>query len=186
MRKLALFLLLMGGVAAATPSAQFQRRRREPREYSNPNPDLELRQLFPGAATFSPLAGNPPHITAYGTVPRTGGAAQPLGFAFWTTDLVPNERGYHGPIRMLVGMTPAGILAGVVVDFDTEPYGYFSVEPPEFAAQFVGKSIRDGFRVGVDVDAVSRASLSVGSAARAIRDSSRLVARALLNPADVK
>ena len=186
MRTLALFVMLLGSVAAATPSAQFQRRRREPREYSNPNPDLELRQLFPNAATFSPLAGTPPRITAYGAAPRTGAAAQPLGFAFWTTDLAPNERGYHGPIRMLVGMTVAGILTGVVVDSDTEPYGYFSVETREFAAQFAGKSIRDAFRVGVDVDAVSRASLSIGSATRAIRDSSRLVARALLNPSDVK
>ena len=186
MKTLALVVVLVSGVAVVTPSAQFQRRRREPREYSNPNPDLELRQLFPSAATFSPLAGTPPHITAYGAVTRTGGTGQPLGFAFWTTDLVPNERGYHGPIRMLVGMSLTGILAGVVVDSDTEPYGYFSIEPPEFAAQFAGKSIRDGFRVGVDVDAVSRATLSIGSATRAIRDSSRLVARALLNPSDVK
>ena len=89
-------------------------------------------------------------------------------------------------IRILVGMDLAGILSGVVVDSDTEPYGYFSVEPPRFAAQFKGKSVRDGFRVGVDIDAVSRASLSVGSATRAIRDSARIVARALLTPDAVK
>ena len=186
LRKLALFVMLMCSVAAASPTAQYGRRRREPREYSNPNAGLELRQLFPHAASFSPLGGTPPHITAYGVAPRPDAAAQPLGFAFWTTDLAPSERGYHGPIRILVGMTVAGTLTGVVVDSDTEPYGYFSVETPEFAAQFVGKSVRDAFRVGSDVDAVSRASLSIGSAARAIRDSSRLVARALLNPSDVK
>jgi hypothetical protein len=59
------------------------------------------------------------------------------------------------------------------------------VEPKEFAAQFVNKSIRAPFRVGEDVDAVSRASLSINSATRAIRDSSRLVARALLSPSAV-
>ena len=74
----------------------------------------------------------------------------------------------------------------LVVDSDTDPYGYFSVEPKEFAAQFTNKSIRDQFRVGGDVDAVSRASLSVNSAARAIRDSSRMMARALLTPDAVK
>jgi transcriptional regulator of nitric oxide reductase len=152
----------------------------------NPQAALALPQLFPAAAAFSPLGGNPPHITAYRTDPRADAAAAPIGFAFWTTDLVPDERGYHGPIRMLVGMDTAGRLTGVAVDSDTEPYGYFSVETPAFAAQFKGKSIRDGFRVGVDVDAVSRASISIGSASRAIRDSSRIVAKALLTPGAVK
>lgn len=181
-----LVLVLLGCVAGATPSAQYGRRRREPRFYTNPDAAVALRQLFPGAASFSPLDGTPPHITAYAAPTRAGAAAHVLGFAFWTTDLVPDERGYHGPIRMLVGMSTAGLLTGVVVESDTEPYGYFSVERPEFAAQFTGKSVRDRFRVGDDVDAVSRASLSIGSATRAIRDSARLAARALLNPGDVK
>ena len=181
-------MMLVCGVAVATPSAQFGQFRKRQRGgvYSNPNRSSELQHLFPRAASFSPLSGTPPHITAYATGPGTGTEGPLLGYAFWTTDLVPNEIGYHGPIRMLVGMTPAGILTGIVVDSDTEPYGYFSVETPRFAAQFAGKSIRDGFRVGRDVDAVSRASISISSATRAIRDSSRMVARALLNPNDVK
>ncbi len=69
---------------------------------------------------------------------------------------------------------------------NSEPYGYFSVEPPKFAAQFKAKSIHDPFRVGGDIDAVSRASISISSAARAIRDSSRMVARQLLPPEVVK
>jgi len=181
-------MTLLCGVAVATPSAQFGQYRRRPRGgfYSNPDRGSEVRQLFPRAASFSPLAGTPPHIAAYASPPETGKEGPLLGYAFWTTDLVPNEIGYHGPIRMLVGMTPAGILTGIVVDSDSEPYGYFSVETPRFAAQFAGKSIRDSFRVGGDVDAVSRASISIRSATRAIRDSSRMVARALLNPNDVK
>ena len=95
---------------------------------------------------------------------------------------MPQEHGYHGPIHILVGMDMTGVLTGVIVDYDSEPYGYFSVEPPKFAAQFKGKSIRDPFRVGGDVDAVSRASISIGSATRAIRDSSRMVAKQLLPP----
>ena len=99
---------------------------------------------------------------------------------------MPQEHGYHGPIHILVGMDMAGVLTGVVVDYDSEPYGYFSVEPPKFAAQFKGKTIHDPFRVGGDVDAVSRASISINSAARAIRDSSRMVAKALLPAQAVK
>ena len=156
------------------------------RIFTNPKPDAHLKRLFPNAVTFSPLSGTPLHFTAYGTDPAKSPSADPVGYAFWTTDLVPNEHGYHGPIHILVGMNLSGILTGVVVDYDSEPYGYFSVEPKEFAVQFTNKSIRDPFRVGGDVDAVSRASLSINSAARAIRDSSRMMARALLTPDAVK
>ena len=128
---------------------------------------------------FSPLAGTPLHFNAYAADPKANPTAAPIGYAFWTTDLVPDEHGYHGPIHILVGLNPTGNLAGVVVDYDSEPYGYFSVEPPKFADQFKGKSIRDAFRVGGDVDAVSRASISIASATRAIRDSARLAAKSL-------
>ena len=150
------------------------------RIYTNPNPQAELKQLFPSAAAFSPLAGEPLHFTAYAADPKTNPSAPPLGIAFWTTDLVPDEHGYHGPIHILVGMNMTGALTGVVVAYDSEPYGYFSVEPPKFAVQFKGKTFRDPFKVGGDVDAVSRASITINSAARAIRDSSRMVARQLL------
>jgi hypothetical protein len=46
--------------------------------------------------------------------------------------------------------------------------------------QFKGKKVSDPFRVGGDVDAVSRASISIGSATRAIRDSARMAAKQLL------
>jgi NosR/NirI family transcriptional regulator, nitrous oxide reductase regulator len=156
------------------------------RIYTNPNPQAELKQLFPNAAGFSPLAGEPLHFKAYAADPKTNPNAPPLGIAFWTTDLVPQEHGYHGPIHILVGMNMTGTLTGVVVAYDSEPYGYFSVQPPKFAAQFKGKSIRDPFRVGGDVDAVSRASITIGSAARAIRDSSRAIAARLLPPEALK
>lgn len=149
-------------------------------------PNAQLKQLFPTAVTFQLKSGVWPHYNAYAVDPRRDPSAPPLGFAFWTTDVVPDERGYKGPIEMLVGMSTTGILSGVVVDFDTDPYGRFSIETPEFAAQFKGKSIRDPFRVGGDVDAISKASISVVSATRAIRDSARIVARQLLTPDAVK
>ena len=150
------------------------------RIYTTPNPAAELKRLFPTAAGFSALVGEPLHFTAYSADPKTSPAAPPLGVAFWTTDLVPQEHGYHGPIHILVGMDMTGMLTGVIVTYNSEPYGYFSVEPPKFAMQFKGKKITDPFRVGADVDAVSRASISISSAARAIRDSARMVAKQLL------
>ena len=146
---------------------------------AQPAPDArlesQLRELFPAAATFSPKTGSPPHFQAFAADP----ARAVLGAAFWTTDLDPLERGYDGPIKILVGLDLRGTLTGIVVVDHHEPYGYFSVDRPEFAAQFKGKNIKDQFRVGADVDAVSRATLTVASAARAIRNSARRMANGL-------
>ena len=172
-------VLLLSSVALVTVVAQ-------QRIFTNPRPEGHFKTLFPNAVAFSSFGGTPLHWKAYGVDPKTNPNAAPIGVIFWTTDMVPNEVGYHGPIHMLVGMDMTGILTGVIVDYDSEPYGYFSVDPPKFGAQFKGKSVRDQFRVGVDVDGVSRASISITSAARAIRDSARIVARALLTPEMVK
>ena len=156
------------------------------RVYTNPKPDAHLKRLFPNAVAFSPLSGDPLHFTAFGADPKVNPAAPVIGYAFWTTDVVPREQAYHGPIHLLVGMDLSGILTGAVVDYHAEPYGYFSVEPPEFAAQFKGKSIRDPFRVGGDIDAVSRATISINSGTRAVRDAARAMARQFLSPDAVK
>ncbi len=144
-----------------------------------------LERLFPEAVRFSEKTGNPPHFEAYAQTPQ-GGEPALAGFAFYTTDLEPLERAYDGPIQVLVGMDLNGLLTGVIVVDHNEPYGYFSVDEPEFAAQFARKSIRARFKVGEDVDSVSRATISIRSATRAIRNSSRRIARRFLDPEDVK
>jgi NosR/NirI family transcriptional regulator, nitrous oxide reductase regulator len=140
--------------------------------------EVLLAELFPAATSFSPKLGNPPHYEVYGAGP----ARSPVALAFWTTDLDPLERGYDGPIKILVGLDMRGVVAGVIVADHHEPYGYFSVDTPEFAEQFKGKSVRDAFRVGGDVQAISRATLTVSSATRAIRNSARRIATALVPP----
>jgi NosR/NirI family nitrous oxide reductase transcriptional regulator len=145
---------------------------------SAPDPQLaaQLKQLFPAAASFSPKGGDPPHFKAFGP------GQSVVGYAFWTTELEPLERGYDGPIKILVGMDPKGVLTGIIVAQHHEPYGNFSIDLPQFPAQFRGKHIRDPFKVGGDIHAVSRATMTVGSAARAVRNSARRVARQLLVP----
>jgi transcriptional regulator of nitric oxide reductase len=150
-QKVAAIALSLCGVAMLAAGAD--------RIFTAPNPAAELKRLFPGAAVFSALTGEPLHFTAYGADPKANPSA---------------------PIHILVGMDMSGVLTGVVVTYNSEPYGYFSVEPPKFAIQFKGKKISDPFRVGGDVDAVSRASISIASATRAIRDSARMVAKQLL------
>ena len=141
----------------------------------------QLEYLFPGASSFSDKQGSPPHYRAFADS-EASSEPELIGLAFWTTELDPLERGYDGPIKMFVGMEPDGRLRGVILTEHYEPYGDFSIERPEFAAQFENKDIRNRFRVGEDIDAVSRATITVRSASRAVRNSSRRIARAYLTP----
>lgn len=136
----------------------------------------QLAQLFPGASAFSPKGSDPPVYKALANGQNI------IGYAFWTTELEPLERGFDGPIKMLVGMDLKGVLTGVIVAQHNEPYGNFSIELPRFPAQFRNKSIRDPFKVGGDIDAVSRATITITSASRAVRNSARRIARQLLAP----
>ena len=141
-----------------------------------------LKQLFPSATAFSPKGGEPPHFKAY----AGPGTQNVVGYAFYTTEVTPLERGYGGPIVMLVGIDLKGMLTGVIITDHHEPYGDFSIDRPNFAATFRNKDVRDPFRLGTDVDAVSRATITMSSAVRAIRNSARRVARELLAPPGAK
>ena len=141
-----------------------------------------LRQLFPSATAFSPKGGDPPHFKAYAGT----GSQTVVGYAFYTTEVTPLERGYGGPIVMLVGIDVKGILTGLIITDHHEPYGDFSIDRPAFAAHFRGKDVRDPFRLGTDIDAVSRATITMSSAVRAIRNSARRIARELIAPPGTK
>ena len=73
-------------------------------------------------------------------------------------------------------------LTGIIVARHHEPYGYFSIDTPEYGAQFVRKSVRDRFRVGADIDSVATATITVRSATRAVRNGARRIARQFLSP----
>lgn len=140
-----------------------------------------LKRLFPNSTRISAKEGAPPHFKVFGKSAGADGETL-VGLGFWTTELEPLERGYDGPIKILVGMDPRGVLAGVVVVQHHEPYGNISVDLPAFAAQFTGKSVRDPFKVGQDIDAISRATITNQSATRAIRNSARRIATRFLAP----
>src|SRR5438477_9381660 len=93
----------------------------------DPKLQAQLKQLFPAAAAFSPKVPDPPHYKAYAASPAAGSQSL-AGVAFWTTEIEPLERGYDGPIKMLVGMDTNGMLTGVIVVQHHEPYGDFSIE----------------------------------------------------------
>ena len=148
---------------------------------ANPETQALLERLFPDANSFSPKEGSPPHYKVFGAA-EAGGEPELVGFAYWTTEIEPLERAFDGPIKIFVGMDINLVLQGIIVTDHREPYGDFSVDLPEFAVQFNEKSVRDPFRYGRDIDAISRATISVTSASRAVRNSSRRIARALLAP----
>lgn len=140
----------------------------------------QLKQLFPAATSFSNKEPEPPHYKVYTGDPKV--PASLVGFAFWTTELSPLDRGYDGPIKVLVGMNTRGALSGIIVADHKEPYGDFSIDTRAFAEQFKGKDIRTAFKVGDDIDAISRATISVATVSRSVRNGGRRIARALLTP----
>jgi hypothetical protein len=62
-KKAVALAVLLSTLGAAVVIAQ--------RIITNPKPDAHLKVLFPSAAAFSPLSGDPLHFTAYGADPKS-------------------------------------------------------------------------------------------------------------------
>ena len=138
-----------------------------------------LKEVFPDGEVFTVKEGRFPHHKAYGTDPETGETTL-LGFVFLTIEVEPEEWAYSSEIEMLVGMTTGGVITKVKMIDHYEPFGYFSIDPPEFIEQFEGKSILDPFEEGRDIDSVSRATITVDGAARVVKKAARKIARQYL------
>jgi len=140
-------------------------------------PEDLLRQVMPAADRFETKAGTPPVIRAY-----RGDLF--LGFVFATEDIPPEQLGYSGPVRGLVGIGVDGLLTGARVTDYRESYMSSMkdfLRRPGIQEQFAGKSIADPFEVNADVDGVSRATLSTRAFARGIRNAARRVAEVYSN-----
>ncbi len=144
-----------------------------------PADEAALRRLIPQADHFELVETGSRHFRAYTSL-APGSEPRLVGLAFFTTDLTPRIYAYKGRITTLVGMDTRGTLIGVQVVHHYEPFGYFSIDRPGFPEQFVGKSILDPLEVGKDIDAVSRATITVEAATRAIRRGARQLVRDFL------
>jgi|DEB0MinimDraft_10_1074344.scaffolds.fasta_scaffold54858_2 transcriptional regulator of nitric oxide reductase len=138
-----------------------------------------FKEVFPPGEAFSTKEGRYPHYKAYVTNPDTG-EPEVTGLVFYTVEIEPDEFGYESRLEFLVGMTTGGTITGIKLIDHFEPFGYFSIEPEEFAEQFDQKSILDRFEQGRDIEAISRATITIDSAARVIRLASRKIARQYL------
>ena len=128
-----------------------------------------LKEIAP-ELTFSEKKAAPPHYLAAGNI-----------VAFNSFDITPSIRGYAGPIKVLVVLSPDGRINGIrVLDHkETKNYVHY-METPEYLGRFIGKSVNDPIEVDRDIDGITKATVSVEALAKTVRDSSRIVASNVL------
>jgi len=90
-------------------------------------------------------------------------AGQVDGYAF-----IDDEIGQHEPITFAVRLSAAGVVDRQEVLVYREAFGD-EIRDPRFRKQFVGKRPSDACRLGVDIDAVSGATISSESMARGVK-----------------
>ncbi len=137
---------------------------------------------MPGATSFSEKGGDPPVYQAFAEGPKST-SPRLIGYLFETSDLPPEEFGYSGTIKVLIGMDLEGDLTGIsVIEYHealVRSRGDF-LRRTGVQEQFAGKSIADPFRVYGDIDGITRATVTVRAMARGVRNSARRVAMAYL------
>jgi len=137
-----------------------------------------LNEVFPTAVSFTQKQGAPPVYQVLGA-----NGDDLLGYVFTTPDIPPEELGFSGPIDVLLGMDLNGVITGLKVLHYDESYKHVRgdfIQDEGFAVQFNNKSIGDEFRLGIDIDGMSRATISSWAMSRGIRNASRRVAMAYL------
>ena len=138
-----------------------------------------LFEVMPQATSFSQKSGSPPVIKAFSDPEQE----QLIGLVFATPDIPPEEIGFSGPLHLLVGMDLEGVLTGAKVLYYTESYRSFRgnfVEDAGFTRQLTNKSIADAFRLGTDIDTISRATITSWALTRGVRNAARRVAETYL------
>jgi len=93
-----------------------------------------------------------------------------IGYCFNTRDVAPEEKGYSGPLEILVGLDKEGNILNLEVLRHNETPQYASgITSPEFLGQFKGKGASDRFIVGEDIDGITQATISSKSVARILK-----------------
>ncbi len=82
--------------------------------------------------------------------------------------LLVDVSGKHGPIAVLVALTPDRRIKGIRILKNREMRGSW-IKNKRFLRQFVGKSLDDPIKLNRDIDAVSGATVSSAAVAKAAR-----------------
>jgi NosR/NirI family nitrous oxide reductase transcriptional regulator len=186
---LAAFFFLAAGVARAA-SGQLAYEAQLPADLATA-PDLcallPCKDVFPGAATFSPRKGQPPYVEAYGA-PDASGKPALLGYVMLSTDITDTPAYSGKPVVTLIGMDTAGRYVGVKVLKHSEPILLLGIPESalvKFNDQYLGKSVKDQIEVGpsrpeenvLGVDAISGATVTVVAQNQVMQLSGSAVAR---------
>ncbi len=85
--------------------------------------------------------------------------------------------GYGGPMRVVVGVNPAGAILGVEMVEERESPGFFRlVRSSKLFSGYVNRAIQTPLQLGQDLDSVTGATRSAEGVANAVRDAVRGVA----------
>jgi electron transport complex protein RnfG len=101
-------------------------------------------------------------------------AGRDLGYA-----VLDEEKGMHEPISFAVLIGLDGVVQRQEVMVYREPEGD-GVTSKRFSGQFIGKTIKDPIRAGMDIQIVSSATISSNSMAVGVRRAVALVAEGIL------
>lgn len=136
-----------------------------------------LTDAFTGAEKIHPKLGSPPRYDIYQA--RTDNPEVLAAVAFNTYDITPEIKGYAGPIKLLVVISPDGTIQDVRVLKHSETPAYvFTLD--DFISQFKGKNIADSFRLGKNIDGITRATMTSEAVARSVDKSAKKIGRQVL------
>lgn len=145
-----------------------------------------IRDLLPGLArpalpvrvpdaTFMKAEQLPfPYFKAY-----TAQGHEPAGYVFWAGDIMPDIKGYGGPIEIAMAVDARGTIKDITVASHHETSSYAG-NLGDFVKQFLGRSVQDPLSVGTDVDAISGATVSSEAVTRIIRKSLAIFSREVI------
>lgn len=128
--------------------------------------EADLRSIMPEGDSFRKNEAPP---FRYYEVYRENGL---IGYCLNTADAAPDERGYNGPIEMLVALDKdCGIKDLKILRHSETPEYVAGMLEPKFLNQFKQKGPEDRFIVGEDVDNITRATISVKAVAGSLKTS---------------
>lgn len=95
-----------------------------------------------------------------------------IGYCFNTIDLVPDERGYGGPMEIIIFIDKEGKIKNINVIKHSETLDYAAgITKEDFLSQFKGKSWTNKLILGEDINAVTQATVSSAAAAGIVKKS---------------